>query len=64
MQYGVHVNGYFVDENGKMLMWIARRSSTKQTWPGKLDQIVSVSNQGKSTICRIFSSELFPIRIS
>ena len=47
MRYGVHVNGYFVDENGKMLMWIARRSSTKQTWPGKLDQIVSVSNQGK-----------------
>ncbi|XP_066017658.1 uncharacterized protein [Pocillopora verrucosa] len=41
VQYGVHVNGYFVDENGKMLMWIARRSSTKQTWPSKLDQIVA-----------------------
>lgn len=41
MQYGVHVNGYCIDENGKMLMWIARRSPTKQTWPGKLDQIVA-----------------------
>lgn len=41
VQYGVHVNGYCIDENGKMLMWIARRSPTKQTWPGKLDQIVA-----------------------
>lgn len=40
VQYGVHVNGYFTDQNGKLSMWVARRSPTKQTWPGKLDQIV------------------------
>jgi phosphoribosylaminoimidazole (AIR) synthetase len=37
--FGVHLNGYtFVD--GEMKMWIARRSPTKQTWPGMLDNMV------------------------
>jgi len=40
VQYGVHVNGYYTDDSGKISMWVARRSPTKQTWPGKLDQIV------------------------
>ena len=44
VQYGVHVNGYYTDENGNMFMWLARRSPTKQTWPGKLDQIVRSSH--------------------
>ena len=44
VQYGVHVNGYYTDENGNMFMWVARRSPTKQTWPGKLDQIVRSSH--------------------
>ena len=41
VQYGVHVNGYYTDDSGNISgMWVARRSPTKQTWPGKLDQIV------------------------
>ncbi|KAJ1675962.1 hypothetical protein EV182_000215 [Spiromyces aspiralis] len=43
--YGVHINGYVrcnVDEAPLGLkVWIARRSSTKQTWPGYLDQMVA-----------------------
>lgn len=38
--YGVHVNG-FVDDGGKIRMWVARRSATKPTGPGKLDQVVA-----------------------
>ncbi|XP_044175270.1 uncharacterized protein [Acropora muricata] len=41
LQYGVHVNGYFTDQSGKVFMWLARRSPSKQTWPSKLDQIVA-----------------------
>lgn len=39
--YGVHVNGYVEREDGGMDMWVARRSATKPTWPGKLDHIVA-----------------------
>lgn len=38
--YGVHLNG-FVDDGHKQRMWIARRSLSKPTGPGKLDQIVA-----------------------
>lgn len=41
LQYGVHVNGYFIDQSEKVFMWLARRSPSKQTWPSKLDQIVA-----------------------
>lgn len=38
--YGVHVNGYVVD--GKTVrLWVGRRSLTKPTGPGKLDQLVA-----------------------
>ena len=36
--YGVHINGY-TTRNGEIFMWIAKRSITKQTWPGYLDQL-------------------------
>ena len=50
--YGVHVNGYvFVDEeennaslqplHASMRLWVATRSLTKPTWPGRLDHIVA-----------------------
>jgi len=39
--YGVHVNGYVEREDGGMDMWVARRSVSKPTWPGKLDHIVA-----------------------
>ncbi len=38
--YGVHVNGYVVDGN-RLSMWVGRRSLTKPTGPGKLDQVVA-----------------------
>lgn len=40
--YGVHVNGYVRQRHdGQILLWVARRSASKPTWPGKLDHIVA-----------------------
>lgn len=41
-RYGVHINGYTVSDNGDVNMWLARRSATKQTFPGLLDNMVRV----------------------
>jgi hypothetical protein len=38
--YGVHVNG-FVRDGDTLKMWVGKRSLTKPTGPGKLDQIVA-----------------------
>ena len=38
--YGVHMNGFVRQAQG-LKMWVARRSLTKPTGPGKLDQIVA-----------------------
>lgn len=38
--YGCHINGYTY-KNGEMMMWVAKRSPTKQTYPNLLDQFVS-----------------------
>lgn len=38
--YGVHLNGYVRTGNG-ISLWIARRSRTKQTYPGMLDNAVA-----------------------
>lgn len=40
-RYGVHLNGYTVSDSGEVSMWLARRSATKQTYPGLLDNLVS-----------------------
>ena len=39
--YGVHVNGYTTAPDGTLRLWVARRSMTKPTWPGKLDHLVA-----------------------
>ncbi|CAK7903194.1 hypothetical protein CAAN1_07S06282 [[Candida] anglica] len=42
--YGVHIMGYIPSNksnNGKLKLWIPRRSSTKPTYPGKLDNTVA-----------------------
>ncbi len=39
--YGVHVNGYVKRADGSTSIWVARRSKTKQTWPGMLDHVVA-----------------------
>lgn len=38
--YGIHLSAYVEDEEG-LKMWIARRSRTKQTYPGMLDNSVA-----------------------
>ncbi|KAM6924686.1 thiamine pyrophosphokinase 2 [Xenentodon cancila] len=40
-RYGVHVNGYTVNADGEVSMWLARRSNTKQTYPGLLDNLAA-----------------------
>ncbi|XP_068589128.1 thiamin pyrophosphokinase 2 isoform X2 [Cebidichthys violaceus] len=40
-RYGVHVNGYTVSDSGEVNMWLARRSLTKQTYPGLLDNVAA-----------------------
>ncbi|XP_060788593.1 thiamin pyrophosphokinase 2 isoform X2 [Neoarius graeffei] len=40
-RYGVHVNGFSRDREGKLSMWLGRRSNTKQTYPGKLDNLAA-----------------------
>lgn len=40
-QYGVHLNGYTVSSSGEVSMWLARRSPTKQTYPGLLDNVAA-----------------------
>ncbi|XP_076841570.1 thiamine pyrophosphokinase 2 [Brachyhypopomus gauderio] len=40
-RYGVHVNGYSRDVDGGLSMWLARRSNSKQTYPGKLDNLAA-----------------------
>lgn len=33
--YGVHINGYVRDKGtGEILLWVAKRSKTKSTFPG------------------------------
>jgi isopentenyldiphosphate isomerase len=34
--YGTHLNGYRIIQ-GEYYIWVAKRSKTKQTWPGMLD---------------------------
>ncbi|KAI0059906.1 hypothetical protein BV25DRAFT_1828313 [Artomyces pyxidatus] len=39
--YGVHMTVYEEDDTGAMQIWVPRRSATKQTWPGYLDNSVA-----------------------
>eukprot|EP00899_Mesostigma_viride_P001306 jgi/Mesvir1/11176/Mv16996-RA.2 len=39
--YGVHVNGYVERADGSKLLWVARRSPDKPTWPNLLDHIAA-----------------------
>jgi hypothetical protein len=38
--YGIHMNGY-VHFGGEKHLWVAKRSATKQTYPGMLDHLVA-----------------------
>lgn len=39
--YGSHLNGYVVHPDKGMCLWLARRSPTKQTFPGMLDNLAA-----------------------
>ncbi|KAL1953315.1 hypothetical protein VTO42DRAFT_3022 [Malbranchea cinnamomea] len=41
MTYGVHMTAYVEDKDGTLKLWISRRSRTKQTYPGYLDNTVA-----------------------
>lgn len=38
--YGVDINGYIMDPVKGLCIWLQRRSQTKQTWPGRWDNMV------------------------
>lgn len=38
--YGVDINGYVRDPQRGLCIWLQQRSDTKQTWPGKWDNMV------------------------
>ncbi|XP_069581314.1 thiamin pyrophosphokinase 2 [Brachyistius frenatus] len=40
-RYGVHVNGYTMGGCGEVSMWLGRRSLSKQTYPGLLDNVAA-----------------------
>ncbi|KAI7853229.1 NUDIX hydrolase domain-like protein [Circinella umbellata] len=40
-QFGAHLNCYVREADGSIKIWVARRSLTKQTWPGLLDNCVA-----------------------
>jgi hypothetical protein len=42
--YGVDINGYVMDPEKGLCIWLQRRSATKQTWPGKWDNMVCISS--------------------
>lgn len=39
--YGVEINGYVRHPTKGLCIWLQQRSDTKQTWPGKWDNMVS-----------------------
>lgn len=54
-RYGVHVNAYTVSDGGEVSMWLARRSSTKQTYPGLLDNMVGRSDRLQCSGTRVLT---------
>ncbi|CAG8839599.1 30543_t:CDS:2 [Gigaspora margarita] len=41
LTFGVHLSAYIRTPEGKLKMWIAKRSKTKPKWPGYLDNTVA-----------------------
>ena len=39
-KYGVDINGYVKHPDKGLCIWLQRRALTKQTWPGKWDNMV------------------------
>ncbi|XP_022654687.1 nudix hydrolase 24, chloroplastic-like [Varroa jacobsoni] len=59
-RYGVHITGYVEDEDGRVeSVWFQKRSPTKETWPNKIDIMVSggLSSGNSVTDCLIREAE-------
>lgn len=59
-RYGVHINGYVEDEQGRVeFVWFQKRSATKETWPNKVDIMVSggLSSGNSVTDCLLREAE-------
>ncbi|KAG7476987.1 hypothetical protein MATL_G00088640 [Megalops atlanticus] len=56
-RYGVHVNGYRRDEDGTLSMWLARRSPSKQTYPGRLDNLAAGGLAAGSSVKQTLTKE-------
>ena len=56
--YGCHLNGYSLKE-GKLELWISKRSLTKSTYPGMLDQLVAGGLTAKSTPLQTMLKECY-----
>jgi hypothetical protein len=39
--FGAHLTGYVTTPSGELKIWVAKRSETKQTYPGMLDNMVA-----------------------
>ncbi|UJR27198.1 hypothetical protein I4U23_008494 [Adineta vaga] len=54
-KYGSHLNGYVIDTDGTWRMWVGKRSSTKQTFPGMYDNLAAggLSHDLTPTACMI-----------
>jgi len=55
--YSIHLNGYVRTESGDIQMWIARRSKTKPTYPGQLDNTVAGQIAGDDGVMRTVIKE-------
>lgn len=60
LQYGVHMNGYVRTEAGGFKLWIARRSETKATYPGMLDNMVRTYSMYFTCLSLLSASEPHP----
>nr|CAD7578877.1 unnamed protein product [Timema californicum] len=49
--YGVDINGYVMDPERGLCIWLQRRSPTKETWPGKWDNMVIILDESIFSIC-------------
>nr|XP_006625431.2 PREDICTED: uncharacterized protein YJR142W-like [Lepisosteus oculatus] len=56
-RYGVHVNGFTRQADGQLTMWVARRSLSKPTYPGLLDNMVAGGVACRTTIAETLVKE-------
>ena len=56
------MNGFVRNGKNEFFMWIGKRSDNKQTWPGKLDNTVSLSLYSFMLCCSVQFARLCILR--